>query len=47
MKTYLNQLALFAGRLNRRHVQFFLIILYIVLFVLGAGAPGADSDIGM
>jgi hypothetical protein len=47
MKSYLNELALFVGRLNRRHIQFFLVILYIVLFVLGAGAPGADSDIGM
>jgi hypothetical protein len=47
MKSYLNELTLFVGRLNRRHVQFFLVVLYIALFVLGAGAPGADTGIGM
>ncbi len=47
MNNLLNQLALNFGRLNRRHIQFFLVILYLTLFVLGAGAPGAESDIGM
>jgi len=47
MNSMLNQLSLFFGRLNRRHIQFFLVILYLTLFVLGAGAPGAESDIGM
>ena len=47
MKNLMNQATLFLGKLNRRHIQFFLVILYLTLFVLGAGAPGADSDIGM
>lgn len=47
MKNLMNEFSLFFGRLNRRHIQFFLLILYLVLFVLGAGAPGAESDIGM
>jgi len=42
-----NQMTLLLGRLNRRHVQFFLVTLYLILFVLGAGAPGAEGDIGM
>ncbi|MCJ7703354.1 MAG: hypothetical protein MUO62_17355 [Anaerolineales bacterium] len=47
MKHNLNNLALLTGRVNRRHIQFFMVILYLTLFVLGAGAPGADGDIGM
>ena len=47
MKYYRNQVTLLLGRLNRRHIQFFLVILYLTLFVLGAGAPGAEGDIGM
>jgi hypothetical protein len=47
MKKIQNQLTLFLGRLNRRHIQFFLVLLYLILFVLGAGAPGAEGDIGM
>jgi hypothetical protein len=42
-----NQFTLLLGRVNRRHVQFLLVILYLVLFVLGAGAPGAEGDIGL
>ncbi len=47
MNYYRNQISLLLGRFNRRHVQFFLVILYLILFVLGAGAPGAEGDIGM
>ena len=47
MNNIRNQLALALGQLNRRHIQFFLAILYLMLFVIGAGAPGAESDIGM
>lgn len=47
MKNLRNKLALFSGRLNRKHLQLILVIIYLVLFVLGAGAPGATGDIGM
>ena len=47
MNHFRNQLTLLLGRVNRRHIQFFLVILYLTLFVLGAGAPGAEGDIGM
>jgi hypothetical protein len=42
-----DQFTIFLGRVNRRHIQFFLVILYLALFILGAGAPGAEGDIGM
>ena len=42
-----NRLTVTLGRVNRRHIQFFLVILYLALFVLGAGAPGAEGNIGM
>lgn len=47
MKYYSNKMSLLVSRINRRHIQFFLVVLYLTLFVLGAGAPGAESDIGM
>lgn len=47
MKNLQNQITLLLGRVNRRHIQFFLVVLYLTLFVLGAGAPGAEGDIGM
>jgi hypothetical protein len=47
MKNLRNQLAALSGRLNRRHLQIVLVLLYLALFVLGAGAPGATGDIGM
>ena len=47
MNHFRNQLTLLLGRVNRRHIQFLLVILYLTLFVLGAGAPGAEGDIGM
>ena len=42
-----NKITYIASRVNRRHIQFFLAVLYLTLFVLGAGAPGAENDIGM
>lgn len=47
MKNLRNQTSLLISRVNRRHIQFFMVVLYLTLFVLGAGAPGAESDIGM
>lgn len=32
--------------LDRRHLRLALIILSIIMFVLGSGAPGATSDFG-
>ena len=47
MKNFRNQMTVLISRVNRRHVQFFMVLLYLTLFVLGAGAPGAENDIGM
>jgi hypothetical protein len=47
MKFDKNYLAMFGGRFNRRHIRLILVILYIILFVLGAGAPGSESGIGL
>jgi hypothetical protein len=47
MKNFLNQMNIMISRVNRRHIQFLMVLLYLTLFVLGAGAPGAESDIGM
>jgi len=47
MNYYRNQVSLLLGRVNRRHVQLLMVVLYLILFVLGAGEPGAEGDIGM
>lgn len=47
MNYYRNKMTYLVSRVNRRHIQFFLVVLYLTLFVLGAGAPGAENDIGM
>lgn len=47
MKNLHNQVTLLISRVNRRHIQFFMVVLYLTLFILGAGAPGAENDIGM
>ena len=43
----MNNLIINLSKLNRRHVQIALAILYLVLFVLGAGAPSASGDFGL
>ena len=45
MDRYLNEFKLVFARLERRHVQLFILILTLILFVLGAGAPGAGGDV--
>ncbi len=40
MKNTLESLSLVAGRVDKRHIQLALTLLGIILFVLGAGAPG-------
>lgn len=47
MNNFRNQMSVLISRVNRRHIQFFMVVLYLTLFILGAGAPGAESDIGM
>jgi hypothetical protein len=44
MKDLFRELQLGIGHLDRRHVQFILLILTLILLVLGAGAPGAGGD---
>jgi hypothetical protein len=39
MKNTFTSLALFAQKINRQHVQLFLVILSLVALVLGTGAP--------
>ena len=40
MSQEIRYLKLFAGKLDRRYVRLGLAVLTLVLFVLGAGAPG-------
>ena len=41
----MNQLKLGIARLDSRHVRLVLVILSLVLFVLGAGAPEMGGDL--
>ncbi len=43
MKRIYRETSLLVGKLNRRHVQLFLLVLTLSLFILGAGAPGAEG----
>lgn len=45
MTRHLSEFKLLFARLDRRHVQLALLILTLILFVLGAGAPGAGGDV--
>jgi hypothetical protein len=47
MKNLQNQATLWISRVNRRHIQYFMVVLYLTLFILGAAAPGCENDIGM
>ena len=44
MEGLIREIKLSIGNLDRRHVQFILLILTLILLVLGAGAPGAGGD---
>ncbi len=46
MNYKLQQLKLGLARVNSQHVKLAMIILSLVLFVLGAGAPESGSDLG-
>ena len=40
MKRHFQQLKLTLGQVDQRHVRIGLVVLTLILFVLGAGAPG-------
>ncbi len=43
MNRYNRDFMLFLGRVDRRHVRLGLVVLTLILFVLGAGAPEGDG----
>jgi hypothetical protein len=43
MNRYGRDLTLFLGQLDPRRARLALLVLSLVLFVLGAGAPGSDG----
>jgi hypothetical protein len=43
MKNKLTLIALSAQKINRQHVQLFLVLISLAALVLGTGAPIADS----
>jgi hypothetical protein len=45
MKRYIRDLGLSLARLDQRHVRLGIVVLTLVLFVLGAGAP-EDGSVG-
>ena len=46
MKNIVRDTKLFFGKLDRRFIQLFFLVLALSLFALGAGAPGASGGIG-
>jgi hypothetical protein len=46
MKRNVQNLGLTLGRIDQRHVRVGLGVLTLILFVLGAGAPGTGGDGG-
>ncbi len=44
MENYKNELTSLFSRIDRRHIQFALVVLALSLLVIGAGAPGAFGD---
>ena len=46
MKSLIQKFSLSAGKINRRHIQIFLVLLTLSMLVLGAGAPGMDGEPG-
>jgi hypothetical protein len=47
MDRYITQFVLSLGRVDQHVVRFLVFLLIVILFVLGAGAPGAGGDIGI
>lgn len=47
MKNTLTQLALKVQKIDRRHIQFVLALLALVMLVLGAGAPEDGGHVGL
>jgi hypothetical protein len=43
MNRYARDLTLLAGRADQRHVRVALLVLTLILFILGAGAPEGDG----
>jgi len=39
MKNKINSLVLSVSKINREHIQVFLVVLSLAMFVLGVGAP--------
>jgi len=46
MKSLIQKFSLSTGKINRRHVQTFLVLLTLSMLVLGAGAPGMAGGSG-
>jgi len=46
MNRLISKLSLNFGQLDNRHVRLILVILSLILFILGAGAPGTGSGVG-
>ena len=46
MKSLIQKYSLSAGKINRRHIQTFLVLLTLSMLVLGAGAPGMQGGVG-
>jgi hypothetical protein len=46
MNNKIARIALFAGKINRQHVQLAFAILALAILVLGIGAPSAGSGVG-
>lgn len=42
MERYDRNLTLLLGQLDQRHIRLAMLVLTLILFVLGAGAPGDD-----
>ena len=46
MKRYIRDLNLMLGRLDQRYIRLGLLVLTLILFVLGSGAPEAGTGGG-
>ena len=46
MKRQIRNLGLLAGSVNPHHIRILLVLLSLILFVLGAGAPNGSSGPG-
>ena len=44
MKHVIRNLTLFAGKIDRQHVQLILLLISLSLLVIGAGAPGGGGS---